>query len=127
MEVKISISDGGSTPATVEMSGQATGSAASGTYAAAAASGDVTDAGQAGMGGGSGMSMGGDLAGSVPPDLLMRAAAMGAMNAGPAPDLSMFQQGAPPPFITGQMGQMASFLGRLAQPRRSRRVPRPVP
>jgi len=106
MEVKISISDNGSPSSRIEMPAHASAPAPA-TPAANAA--EVTDAGQAGAGGTSGVGASGDM--GAPADLLMRAAEMGAMNAGPAPDLSMFQQGAPPPFITGQMGQMAAASG----------------
>ncbi len=103
MEVKITISDSGSPAARVEMPAATT--------AAAPVSAEVTDAGQAGAGGGGAMSAPSDISLGAPADLLMRAAEMGAINAGPAPDFSMAQQGAPPPFITGQATQMGALPG----------------
>jgi hypothetical protein len=96
MEVKISISDaegavvsGPTAPAPVATSAPVP----------AAPGGGASDAGQAG--GAPGATMSAQQMGGAPAAVLARAAATGAIDAGPAPDLGGMQAGVPPPFITG--------------------------
>jgi len=52
-------------------------------------------------------------AATPPEEILRAAAALGAINGGPAPSFgNMGQAGTPPPFITGNVGPMAAALGR---------------